>query len=103
MGMSNQKSARIVLYMASFPRLSETFIVNKFLGLLKNGWDVHVVCSESDAVEWNNFMELSLHPNIRKRIHIRWLHRPRWLAVLLMPAALLRCLFNQFKTTIHYL
>lgn len=103
MGMSKQKSERIVLYLASFPRLSETFIVNKFLGLLKNGWDVHIVCSENDPQEWNNFPELNQHPNIRERIHVRWLHRPRWLAASLILFALLRCLFYQFKATIHYL
>jgi colanic acid/amylovoran biosynthesis glycosyltransferase len=101
--MSKQKTERIVLYLASFPRLSETFIVNKFLGLLKQGWDVHVVCSESNPREWNNFPELSQYPNIKERVHIRWTHRPRWLAALLMPIALLRCLFYQFKATIHYL
>lgn len=103
MGMSKQKSERIVLYLASFPRLSETFIVNKFLGLLKNGWDIHIVCSESDSRQWNNFPELTQYPNIRERIHVRWPHRPRWLAVLLIPVVLLRCLFYQFKATINYL
>jgi colanic acid/amylovoran biosynthesis glycosyltransferase len=103
MGRSKQKSARIVLFLASFPRLSETFIVNKFLVLLKNGWDVHIVCAESDPHEWDNFTELTNYLNIGERVHVRWLHRPRWLAALLIPVALLRCLVYQFKTTIRYL
>src|SRR5690349_5316953 len=103
MGISKQRSERIVLYLSSFPRLSETFIVNKFLGLLKKGWDVHIVCSESNPRGWDNFPELSQVTNIRERVHVRWLHRPRWLAALLIPLALLRCLFYQFKATIHYL
>ncbi len=103
MGILKQNPPRVVLYLSSFPRLSETFIVNKFLGLLKKGWDVHVVCSESDAREWNHFPELAQYPNIRDHVHVRWLHRPRWLAALFMPLALLRCLFYQFRATIHYL
>ena len=34
---------RVVSVVPTFPNLSETFIVRKFLGLLERGVDVHVV------------------------------------------------------------
>ena len=40
---------RLVLVVPRFPRLSETFIVSKFVGLTDAGWDVHVVCAETEA------------------------------------------------------
>jgi colanic acid/amylovoran biosynthesis glycosyltransferase len=78
---------RIALIVASFPKLSETFIVNKFLGLVKQGWDVHVVCGESDNQEWQRFPEIQSFPGVHRRVHVVWPHRPRWLAALLTPAA----------------
>ena len=48
-------TGRIALVVPGFPRLSETFIVSKFAGLLERGWDVHVVCSTSDEKEWARF------------------------------------------------
>ena len=78
---------RIALIVSSFPKLSETFIVNKFLGLVKQGWDVHVVCGASDTPEWQRFPELQGFPGVRRRVHVVWPHRPRWLAALLTPVA----------------
>jgi len=94
---------RIVLVVPFFPKLSETFIVSKFLGLLARGWDVHVVCAQSDPEEWKNFPELSSQTNIRKRVHVVWRTQPRWLAATLMPFALLRCLLRHPKGTWAYL
>ena len=78
---------RIVLVVPVFPKLSETFIVSKFLGLLEHGWDVHVVCGESDPREWQRFPELQGVAEVNRRVHVVWPHRPRWLAVLLIPVA----------------
>ncbi|HVY71371.1 MAG TPA: hypothetical protein VHH73_15670, partial [Verrucomicrobiae bacterium] len=69
---------RLVLVVPNFPKLSESFIVSKFLGLLKLGWDAHVVCGESDPAQWKNFPELENHPDARRRVWINWPHRPRW-------------------------
>jgi colanic acid/amylovoran biosynthesis glycosyltransferase len=61
---------RLVLFVDKFPVLSETFIVNKCLGLLKRGWDVHVVCQKTaDPANWDQFPELTAMPGIRQRVH----------------------------------
>jgi colanic acid/amylovoran biosynthesis glycosyltransferase len=80
---------RVALIVPSFPKLSETFIVNKFLGLLERGWDVQVVCGQSDPREWERFPDLLRLTDWRRRVHVSWPPRPRWLAALLMPLALL--------------
>jgi colanic acid/amylovoran biosynthesis glycosyltransferase len=86
---------KLVIIIPSFPKLSENFIVNKFRGLLNQGWDLHVICTESDPAEWASFPELENWKDIRQRVHKVWPRRPRWLAALLTPVALLRCgLFN---------
>ena len=82
---------KLALVVPTFPKLSETFIVSKFLGLLEHGWDAHVICEHSEEDEWANFPELKNHPTARQRVHRAWPHRPRWLAALLIPAAFARC------------
>ena len=77
---------RLVLVVPRFPRLSETFIVSKFLGLIDAGWDAHVVCGETEP--WDAFPRLLARPELRRRIHRAWPHEPGWLAALLwLPAA----------------
>ncbi len=87
---SSQRSPRLVLVVPAFPKLSETFIVTKFLGLLERGWDVHVVCSHSDQKDWKAFPQLNIHHDIRSRVHVTWPQTPRWLAGLLIIPALIR-------------
>jgi colanic acid/amylovoran biosynthesis glycosyltransferase len=82
---------RLVLIVPSFPKLSETFIVSKFAGLLERGWDVYVVCGVSELGEWQHFKEWEGCLNARKRVVKTWPHRPRWLAGLLLPWAVLLC------------
>lgn len=94
---------RLVLVVTSFPKLSETFIVNKFLGLLDLGWDVHVVCGQSEPDEWLNFSVLSTYTGIKKRVHVTWSHKPKYFAALLIPAAFLRLLIHAPKRTLIYL
>ena len=75
-----------------FHKLSETFIVNKFLGLRENGLDVHIVCEETDSDEVEDFPRLQSNRTALARVHESWPHRPKFLAALLTPFALLRCL-----------
>ncbi|MBI3415665.1 MAG: glycosyltransferase [Verrucomicrobia bacterium] len=82
---------KLVLVVPTFPKLSETFIVSKFLGLLGRGWDAHVVCDSTAPEEWSRFPELDRHPTARQRVHRVWPHRPRWQAAALTPVALARC------------
>jgi colanic acid/amylovoran biosynthesis glycosyltransferase len=93
---------RIVLVTAAFPQLSETFIVSKFLGLLARGWDVHMVCGESDPAQWANYPALQQHPDVRRCVHQVWPHRPRWLALMLLPLAVLVALAYNFGGTRRY-
>jgi len=93
---------RPVLLMPTFPKLSETFIANKFLGLLQLGWDVHIVCASSQAKEWQHFPDLQA-ARAKKRVHKIWPLLPRCLALILLPAALLRCIAFSPQTTIRYL
>lgn len=96
--------ARIVIVVPIFPRLSETFIVGKFLGLLDHGVDVHVVCARSDAAEREKFGQLRERANRwRQRVHVCWPQRPRALAALLTVLALARCLLRRPQTTWRYL
>src|SRR5207247_11112722 len=55
-------SKRLVLIVPSFPKLSETFILSKFLGLLERGWDVHMVCGISEKAQYRHFPNLENHP-----------------------------------------
>lgn len=91
---------RIVLITSNFPQLSETFLVSKFLGMLEAGWDVHTVCAFSDSVQWSYYPLLS---HARSSVHVAWPHRPRLLAVMLLPLAILRCLLFAPRTAIKYL
>ena len=81
---------RLALVLSSFPKLSETFMVSKFLGLLAKGWDVHVVCQQSDPTEWQHFPQLRAQPSLRHRIHVVYPHRSVIQAAWHYPTALLQ-------------
>jgi colanic acid/amylovoran biosynthesis glycosyltransferase len=93
----------IALVVPSFPKLSETFIVSKFLGLLEWGWDVHVICHQSDPREGEQFPNLRKQSDWRQRVHVSWPPRPRWLAALLMPLALLGAVVQNPAGIVRYL
>ena len=92
---------RVVLVVPRFPRLSETFIVTKFLGLVEAGWDVHIVCSETET--WDAFPRLAAQPELRRRVHRAWPSEPRRRAALLWLPALLLTLLRAPWTTLGYL
>lgn len=96
-------SPRLALATPTFPRPSETFIASKFLGLLGRGWDVYIACAQLDRAAWEKFPELQARPDLRRRVQVSWPHRPRWLAALLLPLALLRCLLRAPRRTARYL
>jgi colanic acid/amylovoran biosynthesis glycosyltransferase len=87
----------------AFPRLSETFIVSKFVGLLERGWDVHVVCNKSESKNWKLFPQLAAVRSARRRVHVSWPAEPPWKASLLLPLAVLRCLQSRPLRTLRYL
>jgi colanic acid/amylovoran biosynthesis glycosyltransferase len=93
---------RLVLIVPRFPRLSETFIVNKFVGLVDAGWDVHIVCQTAAPEEWAKFPPLAGRPELQARVHAQWPHDPRWMALLLWLPALLVTLIRAPRTTWRY-
>lgn len=60
---------RVVLVVPAFPKLSETFVVSKALGLLDRGWDVHVLCRRSESADWAAFPRLE-RAAMRSRVHV---------------------------------
>ncbi|HOR20039.1 MAG TPA: glycosyltransferase [Brevefilum sp.] len=94
---------RLVLITAHFPQLSETFIVNKFLGLLDRGLDIYLVCSHFDKATWHKFPDLANHPGVKQRVRRCFPTQPKWLVPLLFLPALLRCLLWAPRHTLIYL
>ena len=92
---------RLVLVVPRFPRLSETFIVSKFIGLADAGWDVHLVCQQAEA--WDAFPRLAARPELRRRVHRAWPHEPGWLAALLWLPALLLTVLRAPRAAMRYL
>ncbi|MGB5341841.1 MAG: glycosyltransferase family 4 protein [Thermoanaerobaculia bacterium] len=83
---------RVVSVVPTFPKLSETFIVRKFLGLLERGVDAHVVCNRSDRSVWQQFPEVDRAPGSRRRVHRVTPVRPRWKPLLGGPIDIARAL-----------
>jgi len=61
---------KIALVVPVFPQLSETFIVNKALGLVDRGIDVHLVCSASPASNWAAYDGAHRVHELRDRVHV---------------------------------
>lgn len=79
-------TARLAMVVPVFPRLSETFLVNKFLGLLERGWDVHVIARPAPDDEWQRFPRLAERA-LRERVHASWPTSPSTRALKALPAA----------------
>ena len=94
---------RIVLVLSAFPQLSESFIVNKFTGLIDKGWDVHIICHQFKKNELKHFPQLLDRPGWKTRVHRTWPVRPKWLSVLLLPFALATCLAAAPGRCLRYL
>ncbi len=99
---------RVVLVVSEFPVRSETFIVNKFFGLLKKGWDAHVVCRRRNKKGLSS--SYARHSRVGRnlaevlsRVHILWPSHSRFLVFLLFPLVFLRVLFLKPFTSFRYL
>ena len=93
---------RVALIVSRFPRVSETFIVNKFVGLVDAGWDVHMVCQQATLGDWAKFPPLADRPELQRRVHGQWPHRPHWLPALLWLPVLLLTLLRAPRVTVRY-
>lgn len=91
---------RLVLVVPRFPRLSETFIVSKFVGLADAGWDVHIVCIDPDP--WTPFPQLLARPALRRRVHQQWPHTSAAQVALLWLPAFLLTLLRAPRATLRY-
>ena len=61
---------RVVSVVPVFPQISETFIVNKVLGLLDRGVDAHIVCGSSPGTNWSAFDDTGLQQRLVGRVHV---------------------------------
>jgi colanic acid/amylovoran biosynthesis glycosyltransferase len=93
---------RLVLIVPRFPQASETFIVNKFVGLVDAGWDVHIVCGDFMRAEWESFPPLAGRPELQRRVHRQWRHEPAWIAAFLWLPALLSTLWRAPRIVWRY-
>ncbi len=93
---------RLVLIVPQFPRLSETFIANKFAGLVDAGWDAHVLCHHMAVEEWEKLPSLAGRPELRPRVRAQWQHEPRWAVVLLWLPVFLVTLLRAPRATARY-
>lgn len=96
-------ATKIVLIVLCFPRLSETFIVSKFIGLLDRSYNVHIVCQESPSKQWTYYPELAAQPGIQQRVHVDYPTSAHWLVPILFIWVLLRCLVRRPALTLRYL
>jgi colanic acid/amylovoran biosynthesis glycosyltransferase len=94
---------RIVLVLAAFPQLSESFIVSKFTSLVDEGWDVQIVCNAYHSEIAQVFPQLTRNPSITRRIHKNPPNRARWLAALLFPVVLVNTLVRNISGSLRYL
>ena len=94
---------RIVLVVSAFPKLSESFIAAKFSGLIESGWDAHVVCTASETEEWRRLAAGPSERPLRRRVHVAWAHRPRWLAALFFVPAVLKTVLRNPRASLRYL
>lgn len=94
---------RVVLILSIFPQLSESFIINKFVGLNTVGFDMYVFCSQINYEDWHAFPSLNQGSNIGKRIRSTWPIRPLFMVILLYPFALLKCVAANPKGLMRYL
>lgn len=78
---------RIALVVPRFPAPSETFIVNKFLGLLDRGFDVHVVAGRIEGQLFARFPALAANRGAMRRLHTSWPTSPRAVVPMLAPGA----------------
>lgn len=94
---------KIAIIVPTFPRLSESFIVLKFLGLLEEGLDIFIICNRDDSKEWESFTRLQKAEEIKRRIFVTPSIRPLFFVPLKWSFRLFRCLLKKPLQTAVYL
>jgi colanic acid/amylovoran biosynthesis glycosyltransferase len=98
--MTGHPAGRIAIVVQEFPKLSQTFVVERVLGLLRMGWDVHVLCERSPRSEWARHPHLR-GADLRERVHVSWPHGRA--AAVLLPLGLVALCIGRPRRTIAYL
>ncbi len=61
---------KVVLVVDVFPKVSTTFIAAKFIALVDQGIDAHVVCWTSEPDMWERVATLASRPELARRVHV---------------------------------
>ena len=93
---------RVALVVATFPKLSETFIVRKAAGLVRAGVDLTIHCQNSPTDEWNQ-LDPEDKTLLESRVRVRPGGRPVLSEILNRSWDLLRCFVLQPGHTTRYL
>ena len=94
---------RIVLLLSTFPQISETFIVQKFVGLVDAGWDVRIACAGFSEKAWLAYESLRARPDLRTRVRQSPPSRSKLMAALLLIPVLTYTLLVSPQHAIRYL
>ena len=78
---------KIAMLVPVFPKLSETFVAAKFLGLLRRGHDVRVICQTFDEGALAYFPRLAERGDLMQRVVVRGPTEPRWRAAMAAPGS----------------
>lgn len=93
---------RVLLVVPAFPRVPETFIVSKFVGLVDRGFDVHVWCGRTDERDWQAFPSLAGRRDLRERVHASAPTQRVWRTLVDGPRVTLRDLGRSPARTARY-
>lgn len=75
------KALRVLMLVHEFPKRSEAFLVDKFIGLVRAGVDVQLVAERARLEDLAAFPELAAEPALLARLHL-WTPRERTPALL---------------------
>ncbi|MBF0430919.1 MAG: glycosyltransferase family 4 protein [Fibrobacteria bacterium] len=77
-----QKRDTLVCYVPVFPQNSETFILNKCIGLDKRGWNIHIICDVHNKKAWEYLNQQDNAGLLPTRVFQNFPHKPAWKAAL---------------------
>ncbi len=91
----------ILIYVTHFPQVSETFIVNKFIGLLSKGINIHILSQKINKSNYQYFPQLN-SKEVQSRIHQCWTSNKGWAVPFLFPIAFIQCFIYSPLPTIKF-